>query len=93
MCLLTHPLWAQDGQFCGVINTSVFSQETLGVPGNSNRLFFSGPGTNNFDMALHKVTPITERVSLEFRAEFFNAFNHAQFQLRWATSPPATSAR
>jgi hypothetical protein len=30
--------------------------------------------------ALHKVTPITERVSLEFRAEFFNTFNHAQFQ-------------
>jgi hypothetical protein len=61
-------------------NTAVFSQETLGVPGNSNRLFFSGPGTNNFDTALHKVTPITERVSLEFRAEFFNTFNHAQFQ-------------
>jgi Carboxypeptidase regulatory-like domain len=61
-------------------NTSVFSQETLGVPGNSNRLFFTGPGINNFDTALHKVTPITERVSLEFRAEFFNTFNHAQFQ-------------
>ena len=61
-------------------NSSVFSQETLGVPGNSNRLFFTGPGINNFDTALHKVTPITERVSLEFRAEFFNTFNHAQFQ-------------
>jgi hypothetical protein len=61
-------------------NTSVFSQETLGIPGYSNRLFFTGPGINNFDMALHKVTPITERVSLEFRAEFFNIFNHAQFQ-------------
>ena len=61
-------------------DTAVFSQETLGVPGNSRRLFFTGPGTNNFDTALHKVTPITERVSLEFRAEFFNTFNHAQFQ-------------
>jgi hypothetical protein len=60
-------------------NTAVFSPETLGVPGNSNRLFFTGPGTNNFDTALHKATPITERVSLEFRAEFFNTFNHAQF--------------
>jgi len=60
-------------------NAAVFSQETLGVPGNSRRLFFSGPGTNNFDTALHKATPITERISLEFRAEFFNTFNHAQF--------------
>jgi hypothetical protein len=59
---------------------SVFSLEALGVPGNSNRLFFSGPGINNFDTALHKATPITERVSLEFRAEFFNTFNHAQFR-------------
>jgi hypothetical protein len=61
-------------------DASVFSEETLGVPGNSRRLFFTGPGTNNFDTALHKVTPITERISLEFRAEFFNTFNHAQFQ-------------
>ncbi len=60
-------------------DTSVFSPMVLGVPGNANRLFFHGPGINNFDTALHKVTPITERVSLEFRAEFFNIFNHAQF--------------
>jgi Carboxypeptidase regulatory-like domain len=60
-------------------DTSVFSQMTLGVPGNAKRSFFNGPGINNFNTALHKVTPITERVSLEFRAEFFNTFNHAQF--------------
>jgi hypothetical protein len=60
-------------------DTSAFSEMTLGVPGNSDRSFFSGPGINNFDTALHKLTPITEKVSLEFRAEFFNTFNHAQF--------------
>jgi hypothetical protein len=58
---------------------SPFSPEVTGVPGNSSRRFFHGPGINNWDMALHKTTAITERVHLEFRAEFFNLFNHAQF--------------
>jgi hypothetical protein len=61
-------------------NTSLFSFETLGVLGNSSRRFFHGPGTNNFDMALLKSTKLTERMNLEFRAEFFNILNHAQFQ-------------
>jgi len=60
--------------------TSVFSEMTLGVPGDAHRLFFHGPGVNNWDMALHKETQITERFSLEFRAELFNTFNHAQFE-------------
>jgi hypothetical protein len=60
-------------------DTSVFTKETLGVPGNANRRFFHGPGINNWDMALHKDTHITERTALEFRLEFFNVFNHAQF--------------
>ncbi len=38
-----------------------------------------GPGINNFDFALFKRTPITERMSLEFRAEVFNVFNRVQF--------------
>ena len=47
--------------------------------GNSNRRFFHGPGIDNWDFALHKGTQITEKAALEFRAEFFNVFNHAQF--------------
>jgi hypothetical protein len=31
------------------------------------------------DMALHKVTKLTESKSLELRVETFNTFNHAQF--------------
>ncbi len=52
----------------------------LGVGGNANRRFFHGPGLNNWDMALLKNTKITERIGLDFRAEFFNTFNHAQFR-------------
>ncbi len=45
----------------------------------ANRRFFHGPGLNNWDMALLKTTQLTERVDLQFRAELYNVFNHAQF--------------
>jgi len=58
---------------------SPFSQEVLGSVGNAKRRFFHGPGINNWDLGFHKNTRIGERTALEFRAEFFNIFNHAQF--------------
>ena len=60
-------------------NPNYFAPEDLGTVGNAMRRFFSGPGINNFDMALLKDTRITESVSAQFRAEAFNVFNHAQF--------------
>jgi len=60
-------------------NTSLFSFENIGQFGNAKRRFFSGPGINNWDMALAKKIRITESKSLELRGEFFNIFNHAQF--------------
>jgi hypothetical protein len=60
-------------------NTAAFRKEPLGVLNTLNRSFFHGPGINNWDMSLIKDTKITERISLQFRAEFFNIFNHAQF--------------
>jgi hypothetical protein len=60
-------------------NTALFSRENLGQFGTANRRFFHGPGTNNWDMALAKDIRITESKTLQFRAEFFNIFNHAQF--------------
>jgi hypothetical protein len=38
-----------------------------------------GPHLTNFDVALAKTTGITERVSLEFRVEYFNVLNHPEF--------------
>ena len=60
-------------------NIENFSQSAIGVEGNANRRFFHGPGINNWNIAIKKITPIRESVSLEFRAELFNVFNHAQF--------------
>ncbi len=64
-------------------DTSMFTAETLGVLGTASRRFFHGPGINNWDAALEKDTRLTEGTSLEFRREFFNAFNHTQFILNY----------
>jgi hypothetical protein len=60
-------------------STDAFSTEQLGVPGNANRRFFHGPGLNNWDVSLFKNVRVTERISVDLRGEFFNVFNHAQF--------------
>ena len=41
--------------------------------------FFQGPGLNNFNLALSKRTALFARAGMDFRAEFFNIFNHTQF--------------
>ena len=60
-------------------NTSVFSENILGTPGTASRRFFSGPGMDNYDVALLKNLQLTESKSLQLRFEGFNVFNHAQF--------------
>jgi hypothetical protein len=47
--------------------------------GNMRRNALRGPGINNFDFSIQKDFKFTETKSLEFRGEFFNAFNHVQF--------------
>ena len=47
--------------------------------GNAGRNVLIGPGQNVFDWSLRKEFVLTERQRLEFRAEFFNAFNHPNF--------------
>jgi len=60
-------------------NTKLFTPNALGTFGNSSRRFFYGPGIDNYDMALRKITTLTESASLELRLETFNTLNHAQF--------------
>ena len=62
-------------------NKSLFTPEALGQLGNSNRRFFHGPGIANWEFGLMKDLRLTESKTLEFRAEFYNLFNHAQFDL------------
>jgi len=60
-------------------NPNAFSLEPFGTFGNSGRNFFHGPGLNNSDFAVHKDTRITESTMVQLRIEFFNVFNHANF--------------
>jgi len=61
-------------------DTSSFQQYSdLGRFGTSPRTVCCGPGINNFDVSVLKDTPINERFRTQFRAEFFNLFNHTQF--------------
>jgi hypothetical protein len=47
--------------------------------GNAKIGTLRGPGVINFDLSMFKSFEIAERKSLEFRAEFFNAFNNPHF--------------
>jgi len=67
----------RSGQF--LFDAAQFSLPTLGSMGNARRRFFSGPGMENIDIALSRSFLVWDDRALEFRAEAFNVFNHAQF--------------
>jgi hypothetical protein len=77
-----------------VFNTNCFAGPGLYSFGNESRLdsTLRLPGINNFDVDLAKRTPITENVSLEFHAQFFNIMNHPQFTLASASNISLASA-
>ncbi len=52
---------------------------TPGTIGNAPRSICCGPGINNWDMSFSKQTRFGERWQMEFRADVFNIWNHAQF--------------
>jgi hypothetical protein len=62
-----------------VFEASQLTLPALGALGNARRRFFSGPGLENLDATLTKTTQLSEGHTVEFRAEAFNLFNHAQF--------------
>jgi Carboxypeptidase regulatory-like domain/TonB-dependent Receptor Plug Domain/TonB dependent receptor len=47
--------------------------------GNLGRNALQGPPFKQWDLAIYKSTTISERVSLQLRAEFFNILNHPNF--------------
>lgn len=60
-------------------NTAAFVLGPAGRYGNAARNVIQAPGILNFDFSLFKTFHVMERQSLDFRAEFFNGFNHTQF--------------
>ena len=59
----------------GLWPASAFGVPTMGTEGNELENRFRGPGFANVDLGILKSTPITERVNLQLRFEFFNIFN------------------
>jgi hypothetical protein len=71
------------------VNACAFTDPPFGSFGNAARNSVQGPGYQIWDFSLFKNFPISERIKLEFRAEFFNVFNHPNLQ--FAKSGPQNS--
>lgn len=61
------------------LNPAAFAAPAFGAFGNLGRNILYGPGFASVDPSIFKNTRITERVSLQLRAEFFNIFNKANY--------------
>jgi hypothetical protein len=72
------------------INPAAFATPA-GEFGTAPRNLLRGPGTWQVDLGAGKTIPLTERASLEFRAEFFNIFNHPQLGLPQSTFNPSNT--
>ena len=75
-------LHTSDGRF--FLNPAAFSIPAPGSFGNLGRYALHGPGMSQLDFTVHKRFTIDEKRNLEFRAEFYNVFNKANF-----ANPPA----
>ncbi|HUL33882.1 MAG TPA: carboxypeptidase-like regulatory domain-containing protein [Candidatus Eisenbacteria bacterium] len=75
-------------------NTSCFAEPAIGELGNAGRTPASGPGFVNTDFSVIKRFALPwENMGLDFRAEFFNLWNHAQFGLPNADVNPVASSQ
>jgi hypothetical protein len=66
-------------------NTSCFALPAQYTYGDTGRNTIDGPPTKNIDFSIFKNFEIRESKTLQFRAEFFNFFNHPNF------NPPGTT--
>ena len=79
-CARANLIGNPNGQHClpgTFFDTCAFTSNTgPAVFGNAGRNNVRGPSFQEWDLSLFKTFPIREQMRLEFRAEFFNAFNH-----------------
>ena len=72
---ITYPKnWRQTGGTW--FSTAPFAKPANGYFGNAGDAILRGPGVAVSNMALYKTFAFTERIKLQFRAEYFNVFNH-----------------
>jgi Carboxypeptidase regulatory-like domain/TonB dependent receptor len=74
-----------------LINPAAFAAPAPGNFGTCAPRKFHGPGIQTWDLSIFKQFKFTERWQLQFRAEFFNAFNHPNFGNPNAFLTPGTT--
>ena len=67
------------GCYVSANGTSVLTPPAIGTFGNAGRDIFRQLPFENWDLSVAKIWKIKERYSVQFRAEFFNVTNHANF--------------
>jgi hypothetical protein len=72
------------------INPAAFAAPG-GAFGTAARNLVRGPGTWQIDLGAGKTFPVQERTQLEFRAEFYNIFNHPQLGQPQSTFDPSNT--
>jgi hypothetical protein len=60
-------------------NAAAFAVPAPFTYGNSGKNVMTGPGLVNFDLSIYKNFTFSDRLRLQFRSEFFNIANHANF--------------
>lgn len=60
-------------------NAQCFVFAPFGTLGNTGRDFLNNPNYSNIDFAVFKDTKLTERLTMQIRAEFFDVLNHPNF--------------
>ncbi len=62
-------------------DTSAFVAPSVYTFGNSGTGILTGPGYFNVDLSLVRHFPVKERYGIDLRSEWFNSFNHANFNI------------
>jgi hypothetical protein len=75
--------WFNTAMFAGGCTTAAYVGNPYCVPlgtfGDAARDIFHGPGTIQWDMSASRIFQFTERLKLQYKAEFFNFMNHANW--------------
>ena len=75
---------------CYMQKGGILTPPAFGTIGNASRNMFRSPAYYNVDFSVSKLWKIKERFSAQFRAEFFNLFNRADFTIPGGTGAQAS---
>ena len=72
---------------CYMENGGILTPPAYGTIGNASRNLFRSPAYYNVDLSISKLWKFKERFNAQFRAEFFNLFNRADFPIPGVVEP------